>query len=725
MTDHRKLIEVTLPLEAISKAGAREKSIQHGHPNTLHMWWARQPLSVMRAAIFASLVAAPNNETETKQLEDLISTISNWDLIKENSKELEKTKDLIRQNFPEEPPKLLDPFMGSGTTGLESLRLGCETYAVELNPVAHLIELCTLVYPQKYREMEAGSDQLSKEIKKWGSWVSNQVHNEIGYLYKNPISDETIEGFLWARTVSCPNPQCGTTIPLVQNWWLSRKPNKKLALRPISHQNSDVISFEIVKGKMDFDPNKGTIFRGKIQCPVCQTNSPKQVSTHSEANYIRQEALRGRMGEIPLVVIYQNESKQKNYRLFSDDDLAIFIKAINESVNYQHNFPDEMVSNELAITRYGFSQWGDFFNDRQRIALVAFSQNIKSAHKKMIVEGLSEEKAKIITTYLGLCLDHLASRTSTLCKWRERQEAISSIFMIPDFWMSWNFVESNPLRPNSYWDLALNRIAKLTTQLNLTADQKVIVKQGTALDLEYPDEYFDAIITDPPYYDNVKYATLSDYFFVWLKRSIGFLYPNIFHTSLTPKQNEIFGKDKKHQHKNSSYEKLLLPALQEIERTLKPEGFFTQIYPYRSKTAFVTILDLLLKAGFTIISTWPIRTDRRVSLRDNDETHPSSILLFCKKRKKEQYPGEIIRVRAMMRHRIREQLGFFQEKKIPISDYFSCAIGPAIEVFGQYKNVTRDGNNPVNLSEIMDIIQEEVLEFTLVQNHIKTHGSFH
>ena len=558
-----------------------------------------------------------------------------------------------------------------------------------------------------------------------GGWILNKVNDEIGSLYENPTSEDPIVGYLWARTVSCPNPECGVTIPLVHNWWLSRKSNKKIALRPITHHNSNEISFEIVNGEMDFDPNKGTISRGKIQCPVCQMKSPHQVFSHRKVSYIRQEALKGRMGEMPLVVIYQNESKQKIYRLFSDEDIAVFNKAINKLDKYQHDFLDEKVSDELAITRYGFSQWGDFFNDRQGIALAAFSRNIQSAHDKMIEDGLSRGKAKIITTYLGLCLDHLACRTSTLCRWMERQESISCFFVRQAFWIPWGFVEANPLLPNSLWDRIITRVANITTQLNLMEYKNVFVDQGTATDLKYPDEYFDAIVTDPPYYDNVEYSALSDYFYVWLKRSIGFLYPKSFQTTLTPKNREIFERNKEHPHKDSSYEKQLFSALSEMERTLKLEGVLTLIFPYRSQTAIVSILNLLLTAGFTVVATWPIRTEVRATLRNDAVTPPTSLLISCKKRNKEPQPGEFIRVRAMIRHRIRQQLAIFQEEKIPISDYFSCAIGPAVEVFSQYEKVTRDGKKIIKLSEIIDIIQDEVLEFTLVHEHIKQHGTFH
>ncbi|MFQ5614546.1 MAG: DUF1156 domain-containing protein, partial [Anaerolineae bacterium] len=273
---NKRLIEVSLPLAKISQQSAREKSIRHGHISTLHIWWARRPLAAMRAAIFAALVPAPDSDEERQRLEDLIATIVDWDQVKNgNSAAILKARDLIRQAFPDGPPRLLDPFMGGGATGLEALRLGCETHAVELNPVAHLIELCTLVYPQKYGRMGESADErmakpkqmalpgqeqpeqlafdapmpdatgenpLAADVRRWGQWMLEQARAEIGHLYQNPISNNqspnlhakrpTIVGYLWARTVTCPNPGCRAEMPLVRQWWLARTSKRKIALKP-------------------------------------------------------------------------------------------------------------------------------------------------------------------------------------------------------------------------------------------------------------------------------------------------------------------------------------------------------------------------------------------------------------------------------------------------------------------------------------------------------------
>ncbi len=715
MPSPKKLIEVALPLDAINASSAREKPIQRGHPFTLHLWWARRSLVAMRAAIFASLISAPNDEKDIKKIQELIAGFSEWDQISNvNNWAIEEAKKLIRQNFPENAPKILDPFMGGGSTGLESLRMGCDAYGTEYNPVAHIIELCTLVYPQKFSQFGADNDQLGYEIKKWGKWVANQVQDEIGYLYENPIDKAPIVGYLWARTVPCSNPTCGAFIPLVRNWWLANKGKRKIALHPVVQPDSNKISFEVVSTDMstaDFDPARGTFSRGTIQCPVCNSVSSNQA--------LSQTAQSGNIGEMPLVVIYRDLNKQKYYRSVGEEDIRLFQKAQTTQTKYENDLPDEQLAEELGIRRYGFSSWRDLFNSRQAVALAAFCRNIRSAHELMLAQGMEIEKAKIITTYLGLSLDNLASGTSTLCRWMEGQEVISNSFTFPDFWMQWSYAEANPFGTNNRWDQALSRMENISRQLNFTEGQTALVDHGTATDLKYPDNFFDVIVTDLPYYDNINYGNLSDFFYVWLKRSIGYLYPNIFKTSLTPKDNQIFEKRGTAFESISKYEQLLSKALHEMERTLKNDGVLTIIYPYPSQAAFITLLQLLLKAGFITTATWPIRTEKQVSLKTETAVNRASLLIVAKKRNKEPEQSEYLRVRAVMRDCIRQQLKLFEERQFPISDYFLGAIGPAFEVFSQYRIMETEDGDSKELSEILEDIQREVLEFSLIQEYKK------
>ncbi|MGQ9910685.1 MAG: DUF1156 domain-containing protein [Candidatus Flexifilum sp.] len=361
MTYDRRLIEDSLPLEVISEQSAREKSIRHGHISTLHIWWARRPLAAMRAAIFASLIPAPKDEKEREYLHKLIADIVNWDSVKDgNNARVQEARNLIRKYYPDAPPKVLDPFMGGGSTGLEALRLGCEAHGVELNPVAYLIELCTLVYPQKYgqpisveeyvkrlpkreKQPAQGGDipedattdaekweqtfngseyvnPLAEDVRRWGMWVLEEARKEIGHLYEDP-EGRTIIGYMWARTAKCPNPMCGAEMPMVRQWWLAKTSNRNVATRMVVNKPAKQISFEVDQnvGKDAEWPNDGTMKRGTIVCPVCGT-------TPSD-DHLKIEGCAGRLGAMPMAVMYERDSSGKGYRAANGTDLRLFKKS--------------------------------------------------------------------------------------------------------------------------------------------------------------------------------------------------------------------------------------------------------------------------------------------------------------------------------------------------------------------------------------------------------------
>lgn len=362
MSQPKRLIEISLPLAKISEQSAREKSIRHGHISTLHIWWARRLLAAMRAAIFAALVPAPADEAERKRLESLIETIVDWDQVKDgNSEAIEEARRLIQQAFPGEPPRLLDPFMGGGATGLEALRLGCETHAVELNPVAHLIELCTLVYPQKYGrgtgvqgsegekpkqmvlpgqeqpeqlafEMSlpkpTGKNLLAADVRRWDEWVLERARAEIGYLYANPAGSETIVGYLWARTVTCPNPTCRAEMPMVRQWWLAQTDTRKLTLKPVVDRAAKQVNFEVVnlagspghEHEDEFDPNEGTTRQGAATCLVCNQSV--------DGSFLQQAGMDEKTGQRLMAVIYEQANAGKGYRPATEADEALFKEAV-------------------------------------------------------------------------------------------------------------------------------------------------------------------------------------------------------------------------------------------------------------------------------------------------------------------------------------------------------------------------------------------------------------
>jgi putative DNA methylase len=732
----KRLIEVSLPLKAISAQSAREKSIRHGHISTLHIWWARRPLAAMRAAIFASLIPAPDTDEEREKLEGLIATIVDWDQVKDgNSPAIEKAKALIREAFPEGPPKLLDPFMGGGATGLEALRLGCETHAVELNPVAHLIELCTLVYPQKYgqpekrivqqgaMEVEMEVNPLAEDVRKWGEWVLERAQEEIGQLYENPVGDETIVGYLWARTVNCPNPACGAEMPLVRGWWVARKAKRKAAIKPLVNKERKEVSFEVVQGRaIDFDPSKGTTRRLSATCLFCEQSV--------DARYVQTEGQAGSMGQIPLAVILSSDEKSgKVYRSVTEADQRAFGAAIdalerlnNESKDSLSVMPDEPLPYLRSIFNvhvYGTRSWGQLFNPRQALALLTFSRQVRAAYDAMLTEGVDTERAKTVVTYLGLTVDRIATRLANQCIWDSTTEGLMQIFnqgqSLP---MRWDYGEANPFSGSSGdWLVALDWVLRVIEHTAQTSGESAIVQQGTATRMSYPDGRFDAIITDPPYYDAVPYADLSDFFYVWLKRSVGFLYPDLFRTPLTPKSMEIVQlaeRNVRYKHKDKAfYEQEMTRAFAEACRVLRADGICVVVFAHKSIAAWETILSSLLEADLVVTASWPLHTEMSTRLRAHESAAlASSIFIVCRVRAAET-EGYFDDVREELSTTIRERLDFFWEQGIRGADFFISAIGPAVYVFGRYSKVYRLDGSEVGVETILDLVQEMVSEYAL------------
>jgi putative DNA methylase len=729
----KRLIEVTLPLAAISAQSAREKSIRHGHISTLHIWWARRPLAAMRAAIFASLIPDPGNDEERKKLEELISIIVDWDQVKDgNSAKVEEAKELIRQAFPERPPRLLDPFMGGGATGLEALRLGCETHAVELNPVAHLIELCTLVYPQQYGqpetrlvqhgavEVEQTVNPLAEDVRRWGQWVLERAREEIGHLYANPAGPETIVGYLWARTVTCPNPACRADMPLVRGWWLAKTANRKIALMPVVDREAKHVSFQVVDLNRErhpgFDPDEGTSNRSDGSCLLCNQIAGKE--------YVKAEGLAGRMGQRLLAVIHETTGSGKGYRPATLDDEARFVQACAglETIDpHGELFPSELIpsgsSRAIFVHLYGLTRWGDLFNARQLLAIQTLIKMIRLAHQEIEREYGRHEYAKAVTSYLGIILDRFIDRNSAICTWDYGSEGPVNTFKLQAIPMIWDYVEI-PLGNGGPgdWSLGYPWVASLCEVASALASAPAEVQQGTATRLSYQDRYFDAIVTDPPYYDAVPYSDLSDFFYVWLKRSVGFLHPNSFRSLLSPKSVEIIQEPARHADDTAArefYERQMALAFSEARRVLSQDGIFVVVFAHKSTSAWETLLNSLLDAGLVVTASWPIHTERPGRARSQSSAAlASSIFIVCRVRAAEA-DGYLDDVRQELTATIRERLDFFWKQGIRGADFFISAIGPAVSVFGRYSRVYNLDGSQVTVGELLDLVQALVSEYAL------------
>jgi adenine-specific DNA methylase len=465
----KSFIEVSFPVKEVSKESVREKNIRHGHISTLHIWWARRPLASSRATAYAALIPAPQNDLEWNTKKQFIEDLAKW----ENSLNkiiIEKARKDILQANNGEILKVLDPFSGGGSIPLECLRLGMETYANDYNPVSVLILKCTLEYPQKYGRPQKTKDRLIEtqkiplleDVKKWGNWVLEEAKKEIARFYPNDENGLIPVGYIWARTIPCQNPSCGAEIPLIKQFWLAKKDNKKVALKP--YVKDKRVEFEIVGQNndfpSDFEPEKGTINKAIATCLVC--GSPQDDKT------VRKLFQDGKAGQRMVAVVLHNPlKKEKIYRLATEKDLEVFKEAEKYLEEKRKKLMDEWgidpVPDEslppketlgFRVQRYGMLKWGNLFNSRQKLALITFTEKVRLAYKKMIEEGYDKEYAKAVVSYLGLAVNKLATYSVVLTRWRSDVLSFERAFDRQALGMVWDYGEVNPFSDvRGCWDL--------------------------------------------------------------------------------------------------------------------------------------------------------------------------------------------------------------------------------------------------------------------------------
>ena len=785
--DDRRLIEDFLPIQHISKEASREKSLRHGHISTLHLWWARRPLVACRAAVYASLVPAdwhaPKNGTEKqkKSLARANATKFLTALCKYpgDPRKLEEARQHILEAHrlrtgEDGPPKVLDCFAGGGSIPLEALRLGCEAYALELNPVAYLILLCTVVYPQKFGQPDpaTGWKGLAAEVEYWGQWVLERVKQEVGDLYltipdpeappkplvepaqrefnapgfesrqrqlASPGGTLTPVAYLWTRTVRCKNPRCGAVVPLVRQTWLCKKAGRFIALKVTPGQNKRPC-FSLVESHhrreeeavqdLGFDPGKFSR-RGNAVCVFC--------GTVADSDYVKQEARAGRMGrELMAVVCTRPGHRGKVYlaanQLPSDmwpDDSAIRrrIESLCEETGLtvpEEPLPTrndseteaEEITLGFRVQPYGFTQWADLFTPRQLLTLLTFVKGIRQVYEKMVQRGYEEEQAKAVATTLGLWVDKVADYSNSLCRWLTQVEALASGFGRQALPMVWDFPEVNPFGDASgNAENALQWVVEVISQETQSGAPAQVVR-GTITQLPYPDAYFDAVITDPPYYDNVPYADLSDFFYVWLKRSVGQLHPEHFATDLTPKRSEVIADPYRQEGPEEArrfYERMMEMSLTEIRRALKPSGILTMVYAHKTVAGWETLVDALRKAGFLVTEAWPLETERSVRLRAMDSSAlASSIFVVARKREKTDTIGNYTEVRQELEAVVRERVEALWGEGIGGADLLVACVGAGLKAYTQYARIELPNGEEVPagrfLREVEGIVQEVLLE---------------
>lgn len=814
MNNDRRLIEDFLPIQAISAEASREKSVRKGHISTLHLWWARRPLVACRAAVYGALVPAsqfvpeeaPDNKKQSlgranaaKFVERLCKYPGNPAVIKEAEQHILKThaerltqetgqtvtvKDIEEGRAPR--PKVLDMFAGGGAIPLEALRLGCEAYALDLNPVAHIIELCTLVYPQKYGKPDPSAKGmtgpngtwggLGEEVRYWGNWVLEKVKAEIGDLYP-PIPDpeaasirqelgnsqlemsgkgferpgqqrfavETPAGYLtpvaylWTRTVRCKNPSCGATVPLVKQTWLCKKKGRYVALKIVAPKGEKRVRFEVVEASTEkglgFDPSVGSK-GGNATCPFC--------NTVADSNYVQNEGTTDKVNFQRIAVVCRNPKTSGTIflegkilhecNLPSDEEVKTRIDRL--IVNSGLSIPEEAISSVRpspnarglsAPTRHGLKRFSTLFHPRQLLSLLTLCEVVQNAILLINREGIDENRLRAIATYLGILIDRIADRSSSMCRWDPSRLLTQSAFGRPALPFVWDFSETNPFGDAS-GDInqAIDWILKVVEEL-AKISVHAFVTRGSALSLSHSNATFDAIITDPPYYDNVPYGDLSDFFYVWLKRSIGNVYPEHFTTDLTPKKNEATALssrfDGNMRAASQAYEEMMLTAFQEAGRVLKAGGSLAVVYAHKTTLGWSTLVDALRRAGFIVTEAWPLDTEfggRLMSLES--AALASSIFLVARKREGSATGFYEEDVRPELEKIVRERVDTLWKMGITGADLVIAAVGAGLRAFTRFSRVEYANGEEVPAGKFLAEVEGVVLE-TLLEKIIGGAGS--
>jgi len=730
----KRLIEVDFPLKDVSEQSVREKYISHGHISSLHVWWARRPLAASRASILGAMVEAPKNHDELEKELGFIAGFSKWENSL-NPRMIAVARGKVKDYFGGRKPKVLDCFAGGGAIPLEALRLGCETHATELNPVAVIILKALLEYPQLFKRKRIGTRNLGSghdsrlledDVEKWGKWISGEAEKDLKRFYPADSDGSVPIGYIWARTVKCRNPSCGAEIPLLAQTWLVKKSDKKVAYKIIPKNNK--IEFEIREDKkIDFDPQTGTVSRAKVICPCCRGGL--------SGDEVRKQFVDGISGQRMIAIVLCHPDRQgKTYRLAAKKDFstfweaAIFLKKKRQELSDRWGFdpvPDELgppkdthraVGSQLPI--YGFKKWGDLFNHRQQLALIIFMEKVKLAFENMLREGYDKERAKVVQTYLAIMLDRLSVYHNSFTPWQRGYEKVQRLYSRQALGMVWDYCELNPTGSGAgSWEGLFRDVVEAIEHCSQASQEPATVSQSSATSLRYPDDYFDAVITDPPYYDNVPYADLSDFFYVWLKRTIGDWYPELFATPLTPKAEEIIqnaprqgGTEKAKQF----YEDMMAKSFKEICRVLNPEGIACIVFAHKTTEAWETVINGLLESGLVLTASWPIHTEMKARLEAMETAAlASSIYMVCRKRTESAKTAYFSDIRSKIEERIKEKLTQFWDQGISGADFFVSAIGPAVEVFGKYSKVEKLSGQVISVQELLEYVRKVVSEFAL------------
>lgn len=756
MAVKKKLIEVALPLDDINAASVREKSIRHGHPSTLHLWWARRPLAAARAVIWSSLVDDPSahpeefptveeQAAERERLFGILRELVVWEN-SNNDRVLNAAKAEIKKSMGDDLPPLLDPFAGGGAIPLEAQRLGLKAYAQDLNPVAVTINKAMIEIPPLFADKSAvnpeargkltnggwsGNAGLAADVECYGTWMKEEAQRRIGNLYpkvqvpaEQGGGEATVIAWLWARTVKCPNPACGHEAILVRSFDLSKKKGKEWHVEPVCEGGE--VRFEVAPGKALHD---GTVNRRGATCVHC--------GAPIDFKYIRAEGRAHRMGE-KLMAIVAEGKRGRVYCAPNDEQASV------ADIPRPDEYPDaDIASNprDFKTPNYGLATFSQLFTNRQLTALTTFSALVGEAQKKAesdaVAAGLADDVVGLadggtgaraygeaIGAYLAFVVDKLADRGSTVCSWDVTREGLRNTFGRQAIPMTWDFAEGNTFSNSSgCFDNSLEWIIKCLHELPQTT------LKGDARQFDAQSDNGRrglAISTDPPYYDNIGYADLSDFFYVWLRQSLRHTYPKLFSTMLVPKHEELvatpYREDRGKDGAREFFEEGMFSTFKQVNKYAREDVPVTIYYAFKqsetetsndvestASTGWETMLSAIIRAGFSITGTWPMRTEMaNRNIASGKNALASSIVLVCRKRPEDAPMGTRRDFVMSLKRELGPALDKLRSSNIAPVDLAQSAIGPGIGVYSRYSQVLEADGSPMTVRAALQLINQEV-----------------
>jgi len=771
----KRLIEVDLPIKRISEHARREKSIRHGHISTLHIWWARRPLAACRAVICASLWPDPADPecppvfcdkaraemqkwtTHDRQamlsaksrerferarqnpalfkdaaqirgaLLDFIVDFANWDnsSVREfldTSRALTQAAHEALGGPPGTKPLIVDPFAGGGSIPLEALRVGADTFASDLNPVPVLLNKVMLEYIPRYGQ------RLVDGVQKWGEWIKNEGEKELSPLYPRDSDGAKPVAYLWARTIQCEGPGCGARIPLFHSPCIAQRGKNSVWLKVKPHPRKKEIEFELSTDTNHSQELVGFLRRSAATCPLCGYTTP--------ATNVRNQ-FKGRQGgaeDATLLAVVTTKKTQtgRKYRLPNPQDAKALNLATTELAEIRRSSPEDIPDEPLPYLRSIFNihlldatKWSYLYTPRQLVSLVRLIRLVRRLGKEIKSTGTEPTLADAIVTCLALAVDRVAAQFSSLSWWQPRGEFVVGTFGRQALGIVWDFVEIRPVRGASGdLDGAIDWIIRVLEANNVPYQSEATVQNATATKHPLPDNSAAAVVTDPPYYDAVPYADLSDYFYVLLKRMLRNVHPTMFSENLSPKKGEIVQLAERnpiYSYKTKDYfEEGMRDALSEARRVTIPEGILVVVFAHKTTQGWEVMLSSIIKAGWIITASWPIDTERAVRMRASDSAAlASSVHLVCRPR--ESADGSIRRdevgdwrdVLAELPRRIHEWMPRLSAEGIVGADAIFSCLGPALEIFSRYSHVEKASGEQVTLKEYLEQVWAAVAKEAL------------